>query len=171
MLVPGDLLFESICGVAVDEPDSADVWRHLLGVHRTPRDVERLVPLLEAAGITAGDLKEVLADPTPLLSDPRTDHPTWPWLSSPIAVALASAEAAASAAHTQLQLTQIRAAAVSEAVADSTVRDVAGQLGIRPQMVSRLHSRGASLFDVATAIIRTPLRQTTTQSIDDGDES
>ena len=145
-------------------------WGQLLGAHRSPHDVARLAPLFGNAGISVDDLKAVLADPTPLLTYPDTDTLRWPWLTNPAAVALAAAEVAAQAAHTQRMFTDVRAAAVSHAVADSTVRAVADQLGIRPQMVSRLHSRGASLFDIAAAIIRAPRTPATVRPTSDGDD-
>lgn len=121
---------------------SDSAWIPVLSSHRTPAEIAALAPLLDAAGVTPDDLAEALADPhRALLWCHTPDPPPWPWFADPIARALACAELAKQAADTQIRFANLRAAAVADAVADSTVAAVSRQIGVRQQVVSRLHAR------------------------------
>ena len=132
--------------------DSAEIteWQAALGNHRLPDEIQRVADALHAAGLSPSDVANALEDPAPLLHYGQSKTAPMPWMTDPVSVALVCAEIAEMYAVAQRRFSDVRAHATAEAVSNSSVRQVADSLGIRPQMVSRLHTRGASTFDLAS---------------------
>ncbi|WP_347956036.1 hypothetical protein [Gordonia aichiensis] len=126
-----------------EPPDAADPWTAVLSPHRPPAAIPKLSTHLEAAGVTAELLAVILNDPPQAESWlGGTASPDAPgWVRNPIARALVCAELGEQDVIRSRRFADHRAAAVSEAVDGSTVASVAREIGVRPQVVSRLHHR------------------------------